>query len=94
MNDYQQIINKLIPADDLHWHEDEQEYKPISKDQLDEIILSCIDQEITDLEDICKVVNWANTVNVGNILLKNFIYGNIKITGFDKNEEPYFGAKK
>ncbi len=91
---YHQIINQLIPADDLHWYEEEQEYKPISKDQLDEIILACVNQEITELDDICKIINWASVVNVGNLLLKNFLYGNIKITGFDKNEEPYFGVKK
>jgi hypothetical protein len=90
----QQLINKLIPADDLYWYEDEQEYKAISKEQLDEIIITCVHQGMSDVEDISKVVNWANLVNVGNILLKNFIYGNIKITDFSDKDEPYFGANK
>lgn len=94
MKEYQKIINKLIPADDLYWYDEEQEYKAVSKQQLDEIILTCINQGISDLDEIHKVVNWATLVNAGNLLLKNFLYGNIKITAFDENEEPYFGENK
>jgi hypothetical protein len=88
----QDIINKIIPADDLHWYEEEMEYKSVSKEQLDEIILACVTQGISEISDITRVVNWVTMVNVGSILIKNFLYGNIKITGFDENNDPYFEA--
>jgi hypothetical protein len=87
------IINKIIPADDLHWCEAEKKYTSLSMEDLDSIILRCVSQNITDIDDIMKVTNWAVLVKVGDLLLKNFLDDKIKISGFDNNEEPMFGAK-
>lgn len=91
--EYDKILNKLIPADDLHWSEEDQKYSSLSKDDIDGIILACIKQEIIDLDEITKIVNWANLVKVGQILLNNFINNNLLIVGFE-DEEPLFGVKK
>lgn len=87
------VINKIIPADDLHWCEEDQKYTSLSMQDLDAIIINCIDQGITNLEDIHKVVSWAGFVRVGDLLLKNFLTNRLAITGFDSDDEPLFGAK-
>jgi hypothetical protein len=92
MNDYQKIINKIIPADDLHWCEEEKRYIPISMEDIDKIIINCANQGITDMDDIIKVIRWAEVVNIGNILLKNLLSDKVAVIGFDENE-PLFGEK-
>ena len=86
-----EIKNKIIPADDLHWNEDEQKYVAISQKQLRDIILKCIEQGIIKTEDMVKMTDWATSLNVGNILLKNFLSGNLVVVGFDEFKEPLFG---
>jgi hypothetical protein len=88
------IINKIIPADDLHWCEEERKYAALSAEDLDAIIVRCMSQEIKTLEEMMKVVNWATLVKVGEILLKNFLEDKITIVGFDDQNEPMFGVKK
>jgi hypothetical protein len=87
------MINKIIPADDLHWNEEDNKYVSLSNEDVDNIIVACAKQDITEFEDIYKVVQWAGLVKVGEILLRNFLDGRIKILGFDKSE-PYFGENK
>jgi len=93
MNDYQKIINKIIPADDLHWCEEEKRYIPISMEDIDKIIINCANQGMTDMDDIIKVIRWAEVVNVGSILLKNLLSDKLSVIGFDENE-PLFGEKQ
>lgn len=88
------MINKIIAADDLHWCEEEKKYVSLSKEDVDQIISSCIEQDIVEFEDMYKVIQWAGLIRVGEILLKNFIEGKIKINGFDESNEPYFGEIK
>jgi hypothetical protein len=88
------IINKIIAADDLHWCEEEQKYISLSKEDVDQLIAACSNQDMTEFEDMYKVIQWAGIVRVGQILLKNFMSGKIKITGFDIDGEPYFGEIK
>jgi hypothetical protein len=88
------MINKIIAADDLHWCEEEKKYVSLSKEDVDQIISSCIEQDIVEFEDMYKVIQWAGLVRVGEILLKNFMQGKIEITGFDESNEPLFGEIK
>lgn len=87
------IINKIIPADDLHWCEEEKKYTSLSMEELDDIVARCINQDIKSLDEIMKVVNWATLIKVGDLLLKNFLEDRIKIVGFDDQNEPMFGVK-
>lgn len=88
------MINKIIPADDLHWCEDEQKYVSLSNEDVDNIIIACAKQNITEFDEIYKIIQWAGLVKVGGILLNNFMDGRIKILGFDESNEPYFGENK
>ena len=74
MNDYQKIINKIIPADDLHWCEEEKRYIPISMEDIDKIIINCVNQGITDMDDIIKAVcKYTNIEEIKNInCIENF----------------------
>jgi hypothetical protein len=86
------IVNKIIPADDLHWCEEENRYVSLSDEEINSIIMTCVKQDITEEKYIYKIVKWAGQVRVGNILLNNFLNDRIKITGFD-GEEPFFNPK-
>jgi len=35
---YEQIINRLIPADDLHWDDQQRRFASLSHDEVDEIV--------------------------------------------------------
>jgi hypothetical protein len=87
------MLNKIISADDLHWCEEEKKYVSLSEDELEKIMMNCIEQDITELEDIYKMIQWAGLVRVGNLLLNNFLNNTIKVVKFDENNEPCFGEK-
>lgn len=90
---YKDIINNVIPADDLHWDEQEKKYVSLSENETKEIINACIAQGITELDDVFGIVSWCGAIRVGQILWKNFLLGSVKITGFN-GEEPLFAARK
>lgn len=89
-NMYKDFINNLIPADDLHWCTEEQKYVSLSDKEINEIIMRCLDQGMSDLSDVHKVVQWCGIIRVGQLLWKNFLSGSLKITSFDKDNEPRF----
>jgi hypothetical protein len=90
---YNYLINNIIPADDLYWDELENKYVSLSPEETQEIILACIDQGMTDLKSIYKVVSWCGEVRVGQLLWKNFLLGSVRISGFDY-DEPMFSPNK
>lgn len=92
MEEKDKIINKLIAADDLHWSEEENRYVSLSDDEINLIIMTCVEQGIKEEKYIYKMVKWAGQVRVGSILLNNFLNNRIKVSGFD-DEEPFFNAK-
>jgi len=93
MKSTKNIVNKLIPADDLHWCEIEKKYVSLSKEEINSIIQNCVKQEIHNEEDIIKVVNWACLARTYEIMLNNFMANKVQIVDFFE-EEPVFGEKK
>lgn len=91
---YKHVLNNLIPADDLHWCEEEERYVSLSREEIDEVIATCVNQGINELEDIFKVIKWCGNVRIGEILWRNFLSGGVNITGFDADEEPLFSPRK
>jgi len=91
---HKHIINNLIPADDLHWDEEDQRYVSLSSEETQEIINRCIEEGMQDLQDVYKFVQWCGFVRVGEILMKNFLSGSLSVSGFDEEGMPYFGAKR
>lgn len=85
--DKNDVLNKLIPADDLHWSTDEG-FTLLSIDQLDDIIRVGESQQM-DEDDILKMVRWCESVKAGEVLYKNVISGSIRIHHFE-NDEPVF----
>lgn len=90
---YKDIINNLVPADDLHWDSVENKYVSLSDEETREIISACMEQGITELEDVFAMVSWCGTIRIGQILWKNFLNGSVQIAGFEGGE-PLFSAKK
>ena len=90
---YKDIINNIIPADDLHWCEEDGKYVSLSRDEVDDIIASCVNRGMVDLKDIMKVIHWCGNIRVGQILWKNFLSGSVDIAGFD-GDEPRFRPTK
>lgn len=89
---YKGALNNIIAADDLHWNENEKKYTALSSEELNNILLNCIDQGITEENDMVNIVAWATNARVGTILLKNFIENKVKIS-VDKDGETYFNKK-
>lgn len=92
MNNYEYVLNNIVPADDLFWEETEKKYVALSKEETENIILSCMKIGLDDFEDIYKMINWCSKIRIGNILWKNFISGSIMINDFDEEDEPRFSA--
>lgn len=85
--DKNNVLNKLIPADDLHWVEGEG-FVLLSSDEVDEIIRVGRDQEMQE-NDIIKMIRWYESVRAGAVLCKNVMSGGIRIHHFENNE-PVF----
>ena len=90
MKSQKDILNKLIPADDLYWDNEEGKYIAHSAEEIDSILRSCIENDITDQSEIIKVFNWCTSVRIGELLMKGFLAGKIGIIGIDKDGEPLF----
>jgi hypothetical protein len=84
------ILNKLIPADDLHWDETDKKYIALSQDEVADIINAALENGFEEEDDIMKILNWATGIKVGDILLKNFLNGQLSISDFDDDNEPLF----
>ncbi|NCX76976.1 MAG: hypothetical protein EBX09_08100 [Actinobacteria bacterium] len=84
------IINKIIPADDLFWSDEENKFVALSSDEIDSIISRCMASAITEENDIMAVINWCTSNRVGEILMRNFLNGTIAIQTVDSDGEPAF----
>lgn len=88
------IINNLIPADDLYWSKEENKFLALSNKKLEQIILRCCEQNNLDLNEIQKIVEWSSQIRVCQLLLKGFISGNLSIIKINDKDEPYFCLTK
>ena len=93
-NVYKQTLNKLIAADDLNWCEIEQKYVALSKDEIDSALINGVNDGFSSEQDLIKIIDWATNAKVGQILLKNYLEGRIKVMGFDETGDPLFGSKE
>jgi hypothetical protein len=90
---YEQVINRLIPADDLHYDASQRRYASISPAEVEEIIVQCRQNGLTDDALIEKYVRWCGVVRVSQILCRLFRNGSLQITGFVGNE-PQFAPRE
>ena len=79
-------INKLIPADQLHWCEEDGKYSTICKEEAIKIAGKC--DQLT-LEEKVAVIMWYQGHKTGALLWDNFMSGKITIKGV-KDGEPLF----
>jgi hypothetical protein len=79
-------INKLIPADQLHWDEEEGKYCTIYKEEALKIADKC-DQLTT--EEKVALIMWYQHYKIGVLLWENFMKGRITISGME-NGKPLF----
>lgn len=86
----EKIINKIIAADDLHWCPLENKYTALSMEELDTLLTNSIESDVVEEDDLFQIIKWATNARVGEILLKNFIEGKIKISSIDEFGEPVF----
>lgn len=91
MKSQKDILNKIIPADDLYWDKQDGKYIAHSPEEIDSILMSCIENGITDQSEIMKVFNWCTSVRIGELLMKGFLAGKVNILGIDEDGEPFFG---
>jgi hypothetical protein len=87
------FINTIIAGDDLHWDHYDNKYIALSMEEIDAIIIACTENDIHDEHNMMKVINWCTSVRVGNLLMKNFLEGKIRISCDDESEEPEFSKK-
>lgn len=90
MSSQKDIVNKLIPADDLYWDDTENKFIALSDDEINDVISACVNNSITEEPGILAVLNWCTSVRVGQLLMKNFLSGHISIEAIDNEGEPAF----
>ena len=90
MGSQKDVVNKLIPADDLYWDDIEKKYIALSEEEIENIMLTCINNSIDSDQERTQVLKWCTSVRVGEFLMKNFLNGTIAIDGIDKDGEPFF----
>jgi len=82
-------INRLIPADELHWNEHDRKYSVVSEEETERIIKICFESELGD-EDIYRVVQDYVYVKTGQLLYRHLLEGDIVIGGVDGDGKPIF----
>lgn len=87
-------LNRLVPADEMHWDEDSNSYQVLSKLQIDNIIKACMSVGMEDPKNILKVVREYERVRCGELLFEQFFSGRIGICGFDEAGSPIFDPSK
>lgn len=80
------VINKLIPADDLHWS-DSDGFTMISIEEVKDIIQVGYDNDMNE-DEILKMLRWSENVRAGQLLYKNVMSGGLRMR-FD-GDEPIF----
>ena len=87
MNQFE--AHKLIPADDLHWNEEEQKRVLLSDEEIQKIVETCVECGMAgELDDIMIVVKWAEHVKSGNILLNGILGGRLGVFATEGMYEP------
>lgn len=85
-------LNRLVPADEMHWDESSNSYQVLSQTQVDEIIRACMGVGMEDSKSILKVVREYEKVRCGELLFEQFFAGRIGICGFDDSGSPIFDS--
>lgn len=90
------VINELIPADELHWSDEDQKLCVLEGDEIDQILMACCNNchmtSDDDFDEIMRVVRWIEQVKTDQLLLKQFLAGNIVITRMGE-DGPHFMRK-
>lgn len=87
-------LNRLVPADELHWDESSNSYQVLSPEQVDDIIGACMSGGMENPKSILKVVREYERVRCGELLFEQFFAGRVGICGFDESGSPIFDASK
>jgi hypothetical protein len=82
------VLNKVIPADNLNWVEGEG-FTLLSEKEILDIIHTCQKTDMKE-QDIFKAVKWCESTRTGELLWNSFLNGNISIHHFNDNNEPVF----
>jgi hypothetical protein len=86
-------IYNLIPPDQLHWNDQEQNFIALSDKEIDSTILQYVQGTADfDINNIHRVVQAMTFLKVGKLLFDRFAEGKIKISGIDENNELIFSA--
>ena len=86
MTHHNPFINTLIPADQLHWLEEEKQYSIISMEEAQKIARKC--KGLTE-EETVAVIMWYQDHKTGVLLWDNFMKEKIAIGGI-KDGQPLF----
>lgn len=83
-------INNFIPLDDLHWDEYEQKYRALSDEELNMILLDCVQNlGISDANTLHKIVENFTALKTSKLIFDRYMSGNILIDSL-KQEEVAF----
>lgn len=86
-------MNGLIPADDLHWDEDDKKYVVVSKEEQDKLFKACFGCGLEEKETL-RIFRCFTYYKTSEVLFKHFLEGNIGIYSFDDNGSPIFEKLK
>ena len=84
----------IIPFDELHWDEEEKQWRCLSDDDIVGVIDACQKSGYVDLNSIFKVMRWAEEQRVGTILLRMFLSGQLNVNVGDKEDDEVSFEKK
>lgn len=94
-----EMVHRLIPADDLHWNEEEEKRILLSNEEIRKLVEACVKCGLSDGVDgtdeegtnrIMSVIRWAEQIKSGNILLNGLLAGRLGVATDESNSEPIF----
>lgn len=79
--------------DDLNWVEKDDKFCLISEEEIDSVIKTCIESDITELDDIEKVIRFVEDKISGKLLVNAIFQQRVKLVligdeiGFAKKDD-------
>ena len=87
-------LNTVIPHDDLQWNETEGRFATFSDEELEKILMACMEGDTDSEKSSRAVVRWAEEIRTGSLILKSLLNGRLGVTMLEGMDEPKFWDKR
>lgn len=87
-------LRDMIPLDDLHWYDEDDQFVPLRPEEYDKLIIAChtsrFRENFKNFENTLRLVRWVEEIRIGELLIKGLLSGRLGIVFEEGMTEPTF----